>query len=146
MATLSKQRSLELLKEQGALYWDVERPWNPYTKKRLDLFNLFDIISINIGVPGITGYQCCGSDSSDHVKKVLEGFVDGSGKKIEPNKFMAPWLRAGNTALIWSWRKRCYEKQDGHRSKAKEWVLFQIEFVLKDSQVVAQEIPHDNEP
>jgi hypothetical protein len=133
MSTLSLQRSRKLLQEQGYDTWIVEKPYNPYTKKREDLFHLFDVVGIKSNVPGITGIQACGEDCMPHIKKILERYCDDAGKKWPPNPYLSTWLKAGNSAFLWSWRKR------GERGKRKTWELKEIEFVLKDGTVVAQE-------
>lgn len=133
MATLSLQRSRELLKEQGYATWIVEKPFNPYTKKREDCFNLFDLLAIREDCQGVLGVQACGEDVSSHVTKVLEGWTTPRGESVGPNPYLRIWLRGNNKAFIWAWRKR------GERGKRKTWELREIEFVLKDGAVVAEE-------
>lgn len=133
MATLSLQRSRELLKEQGYATWIVEKPFNPYTKRREDLFNLFDLVGIRGDVAGVTGVQAAGEDSQEHVRKVLQGYTDKAGREIPPNPHIRVWLQAGNRAFIWAWRKR------GASGKRKTWELREIEFQLKDGDVICVE-------
>lgn len=134
MATISLQRSRELLKEQGYATDITEQPFNQYTKRRKDLFNLFDLVGIRSDVSGVTGIQACGEDVSDHVKKVINGFTDPAGRSIPPNPYIRIWLQAGNRAFIWAWRKR------GERGKRKEWQLREVEFIIDTSgEIVARE-------
>lgn len=42
------QRSIKHLKEQGLRPWVVEY-WNPFAKRRIDLYNCIDIIAIGEG-------------------------------------------------------------------------------------------------
>lgn len=85
---------------------------------------------------GVLGIQACGEDVSSHTEKILEGFVK-DGKTIPPNPYLPTWLKSGNTFFIWSWCLR------GAKGKRKVYRLRELEFVLKDGQVTAQEIPHD---
>jgi hypothetical protein len=134
MATLSLQRSREELKRQGYQTWIVEKPYNPYTKRREDCFNLFDLIAIRADIPGVLGIQACGEDISSHISKVLEGWTTPRGESIGPNPYLPVWLRANNRAFIWAWRKR------GERGKRKTWELREIQFIINQAgEVVAQE-------
>ena len=136
MATISLQRSRELLKKIGYETWIVEKPYNPYTKRREDLFNFADLIGIKVGENGVLAIQACGEDIQAHISKLLDGFTDGKGNQIPPNPYLAVWLRTGNRFFIWAWRKR------GERGKSKTWELREIEFILENEQVVHREIPH----
>lgn len=81
---------------------------------------------------GVMAIQACGEDVSSHAKKVLEGMVTPKGI-IPPNPYIRTWLMSGNTFFIWAWRKR------GAAGKRKLWELREVEFILKDGQVIAQE-------
>lgn len=128
------QRSREELKRQGYATWIVEKPWSPYTKRREDLFNLFDLVGIRGDIPGVTGIQACGEDLASHIRKVIEGYVDGKGVSIPANPYLRVWLQAKNRAFIWAWRKR------GAAGKRKLWELREVEFILDPSgEVVHRE-------
>ena len=134
MSTLSLQRSKEELRRQGFVTWITEKPYNPYTKRREDLFNLFDLIAIRWDCPGVTGIQACGEDMAAHVRKVLEGYTTSQGLEIPANPYIRVWLQAGNKAFLWGWTKR------GDRGKRKVWTLREVEFVIGPSgTVLAQE-------
>jgi hypothetical protein len=135
--TFSLQKSRVLLKEQGYDTDITEMPFNPYTKRRKDLFNLIDLVGIREDMPGVVGIQATGEDCSSHIRKILEGFTDSKGKTYGPNPHLRIWLKAGNRFFIWSWCLR------GAKGKRKTYRLREIEFVLKDGVVVAEEIPHD---
>ena len=137
--TFSLQKSREELKRQGYATWITEKPYNPYTKRREDLFNFADLVGIREDIPGVTAIQATGEDVASHVTKILEGFVDGKGNTIPPNPYLRIWLKAGNRFFIWSWCLR------GKQGKRKMYRLREIEFVLKDGQVIAQEIPHETD-
>lgn len=135
--TFSLQKSREELKKQGYDTWIVEKPWSPYTKRREDLFNFGDLIGIREGTSGVTAIQAAGEDCSSHIRKILEGYVDGSGKEIPPNPHLRIWLQSGNRFFIWSWCLR------GAKGKRKTYRLREIEFILENGKVVHREIPHD---
>ena len=136
--TYSLHKSREELKAQGYDTWITEKPYNPFTRRREDLYNLFDVVGIRGDCVGVTGIQACSGDVSGHLHKILEGYVDSNGKQIPPNPHLAIWLRAGNHFFIWGWTLR------GKKGKRKLWTLREIEFRLKDGQVVAEEIAHEN--
>lgn len=136
------ERSKALLEEQGFHVWKVERPatmWAP----TLDLFNCMDLVAIRDDHSGVVGIQCCAEDVSPHIHKILEGYTKKKIKNgtlveevIPPNPYIKTWLKAGCTFFIWGWRLR---KNARTRDKYK---LRQIEFIVKDGQVIAQEIPN----
>lgn len=133
--TFSLQKSRALLKEQGFDTWIVEKPWSPYTKRREDLFNCIDLIGIKDGISGVVGIQACGEDASEHVRKICDGYVDNNGSTIPPNSHLPLWLKSGNRFFIWAWRMR------GAKGKRKTYQLREIQFVLKDGVVIAEENP-----
>ena len=138
------ERSKALLEEDGYAVWKVERPASMY-QPTLDLFNCMDLLAIRPDRLGSVGIQCCGEDVMPHVHKILEGYTLDKLKKVdgipqivktvvEPNPYIKIWLEAKNTFFIWGWRLR---KHEGTRPT---YQLRQIEFVLKDGIVIAQEI------
>lgn len=134
MATLSLQRSKQWLERDGWKVWIVEH-FNPWAHIRQDLFGMCDLIAIRSDRAGVTGIQACGEDSAEHIRKLLEGWTDEKRTKTYgPNEFLPIWLQAGNPFFLWSWRKR------GERGKRKTWQLREIEMVLKDGLVVAQDL------
>jgi hypothetical protein len=87
------QRTLRALKQQGYISGIVEK-FNPYVGehgKRIDLFNFIDIISIK--PIGICAIQSCGSNFSEHDRRILE------------NEYAPEWLKAGGHIELWGWRK-----------------------------------------
>lgn len=133
--TFSLQKSRELLKEQGYATWITEKPYNPYTKRREDLFHCIDLVGIREDMPGIVGIQATGEDCQNHIRKILEGYEDAKGRKIGSNPYLPIWLKAGNRFFIWSWVLR------GAKGKRKMYKLREVEFVLKDGIVTPQENP-----
>jgi hypothetical protein len=135
VGTLSLQRSRELLKEQGYDTWIVEKPYNPYTKKRQDLFNCIDLLGIRRDIVGSVGIQACGEDVAAHIKKIIGKGEEGGDFYLPANPYLKTWLEAQNRFFIWSWVKR------GAKGKRKTWVLREIEFLIENGQVVHREIP-----
>lgn len=133
MPTISLQRSREELKKQGYQTWIVEKPFNQWTKRREDLFNFADLLGIREDIQGVTAVQATGEDVSSHIRKLLEGGTDAKGVEYPPNPYLKTWLKGGNRLFIWAWRKR------GAQGKRKLWELREVEFILKDGQVIAQE-------
>jgi hypothetical protein len=134
MATISLQRSREELKRQGYATWIVEKPYNSWTKRREDLFNLFDLIGVRADCIGVVGIQACGEDVSEHITKILDGYTTDKGISVPPNPYLRVWLQSGNRAFIWAWRKR------GERGKRKTWELREVEFIINQAgDVMAQE-------
>lgn len=137
--TFSLQKSRRLLIEQGFDTWIVEKPFNPYTKRREDLYNFADLVGIRMDMPGVTAIQATGEDCQSHVRKILEGGVDKKGQTFLPNPHLIIWLKSGNRFFIWAWRMR------GAKGKRKTYQLREIQFVLKDGVVTAEENPHVEE-
>lgn len=131
--TLSLQRSREELKRQGYDTWIVEKPYNPYTKRREDLFNFADLVGIRADCVGVTAIQATGEDVSAHIHKILAGFTDKSGKEIPPNGHVKTWLLAGNRFFVWGWRLR------KHKGTKPTWQLREIQFQLKEGEVICVE-------
>ena len=120
MATLSLQRSKQKLQADGWSVWIVER-WNQFSHKRLDLFNMADLVAIRDNRKGVTAIQACGEDVQEHVRKLMD------------NPYVKVWLQAENPFFLWAWRKL------GERGKRKTWELREIQFVLRNGEVVAEE-------
>lgn len=90
------QRTLRTLRQEGRVCGIVER-FNPYAGphgKRQDLFGFIDLISLD-PVRGIVAVQSCGSDFSEHKRKILE----------ERAQEATEWLQGGGKIEIWGWRK-----------------------------------------
>ena len=140
------ERSKELLESDGWSVWKVERPASLY-QPTLDLFNCIDLLAIRFDRSGCLGIQVCGEDVMPHIHKILEGYTLDKLKKVDgkpeivktiipPNPYIKIWLEAKNTFFIWGWRLL----KEGRETRAY-YKLRQVEFVLKDGQVIAQEIP-----
>ncbi len=110
----------------------VEKPWNPHTKRTLDLFGVIDLIAIvpavvtpwehvaGLGdVPGeykpgaILAIQTTGGNSGNHASRRTKILA-------EPRARL--WVEAGGRLELWSWR------QPG--GKGSRWVLRVQRFVV----------------
>lgn len=92
MATFSYQKSKKYLEKLGYTCGKVEQPFNPYSKKRNDLFGIFDLIAMQPS-EGIVGVQCCGFDFAEHDRKILS------------SEHAITWLKSGGGLLLIGWRK-----------------------------------------
>lgn len=106
------QRSLAWLRKEGWQPGIVER-WIAQARKRVDLFNIIDVIAIRQGT--ILGVQITsGSNVSAHRIKALEA----------PG--LRAWLEAGGEFVIHGWRKV------GARGKRKLWDVRIVSLSLED--------------
>lgn len=97
------------------------------------MYHLMDVVGIREDRIGVLGISACGEDVSDHIRKVLEGYVAPNGTVVEPNPYLSTWLKASNSFFIWGWRLR------GKKGKRKLWQLREIEFIIENGQVVHRE-------
>lgn len=97
------QRSLAECRKRGWIAQVVER-FNVYSKKKIDLFGVIDIVVIT--PTGILGIQATGGGNHSH--RVVKALA-------EPR--LQSWLAAGGLFEVWSWDKR------GERGKRKLWTL-----------------------
>ncbi len=103
-------RALADLKEMGFIAQVVER-WNAFARRRVDLFNIVDIVALREGV-GVLFVQCCaGSSHAARVAKV----------KAEPR--LSTILASGARVEVWSYRKLCVKNKAGKRTKQKWFEL-----------------------
>ena len=84
------QHTLKHLREQGYFPWIVERHIPCRPPKKVDLYNIIDLIAIRLGET--VGVQVCGKDYAEHDRKILDS--ENSLK----------WLQAGNGLWLISWR------------------------------------------
>lgn len=117
MAKTPTQRTMTALRDRGLKPWIVEK-WIPAARKRLDMFNIIDIVALDIVGRKIIGVQSCGSAFSEHVNKLTQDKVQEC----------ADWLNAGGTLELYGWRK-VKVKRGG---KAMIWSPRFREFTLAD--------------
>lgn len=103
-------RSLAECRKRGYTAQVVEH-WNQFSRRRIDLFGVIDIIALTEW--GILAIQACaGSSHANRMAKI----------KAEPRT--SAWLKAGGMLSVWSWSKR------GGAGKRKTWTLRTEEVVL----------------
>ena len=85
------QRSLALLRERGFVAQVVER-WNPYARKRIDLFGCWDICAVGNGEFVLV--QCTsGSNVSSRVGKVADSSITPELRKAGVRLFVHGWRK-----------------------------------------------------
>jgi len=97
------QRSLNYARERG---WepDVVERYCAYSRRRYDLFGVFDLVIMD-DLWGLLGVQTTsGSNVSSRIKK------------MKASDRCTRWLASGMRAEIWGWRKAAYYLKDGRRS------------------------------
>lgn len=113
-------RSMEILRDRGYHVAKVEQVVHGTFIKR-DCFGAFDLIAIRQDIRGVTGVQICASDrKADHVTKLRE---------IEA---VWAWLRAGNSVLLHSWRKRRERNSSTGNWSTPQWAVVEIDLGLDD--------------
>lgn len=104
MSRSTNSRSMEHFKKLGYVVTKVEQ-YNPYDKKRHDLFGFIDSLALN--QTELLGVQACGmSDRLEHLRKIRD----------EPRAKL--WVLSGHTICLQAWRK-LKVKRGG---KAIKWV------------------------
>lgn len=89
------QRSLALLRENKDCIAQVVEHWNAFSRKRVDLFGIIDIVSIGDGK--ITGVQTTtGGSLPARIKKAMS-------PEIFPK--VVKWLQSGGAFHLHGWRK-----------------------------------------
>lgn len=97
------QRTLAELKSRGYIAQIVEK-WNPWARKRQDLFGCIDIVAIGNG--STLGVQCTsGSNIASRVAKIADCPA------------VAELRKAGWSLAVWGWRKNAKGK----------WVLREVD-------------------
>ena len=86
-----KQKTRDYLKSEGAIVGNVEF-WNKYSKKSVDLFNLFDMIAI-------FRHSLCGIQTT-----TMANFQKHHKKMVE-NPILNYWLDTDQPAYLFAWRK-----------------------------------------
>jgi len=116
-----KQKTKQYLEEKGAIVGNVEF-WNKYSRRSLDLFNLFDQIAIyNHSIIGIQ------TTSQEHFKEHHQKMIN--------NKILFAWLDTDQSAWLLNWKKKKI-KRGGKKFK---WIPQIREYYLMDYQEAKEE-------
>ena len=109
--THTLQRTMQELRDQGYVVEKVEQAWNPYTRKRRDLFHIIDAIAIKKDDPVTIGVQACAT-----------GELSAHEKKIRSSPYFETWLSSPyRMILLVGWSKRAARGKDGKKLKVKRW-------------------------
>lgn len=105
MATSPTQNSLSALRAQGYTCWIVEY-WNSFTRKRVDMFGMFDIIAIRENET--LAVQTTTTGVAARVKKITESeYLDAvrkAGWRIEVHGWRKAPKTKGGKVQIWKQR------------------------------------------
>jgi hypothetical protein len=130
------ERTMAELRKRGLRYHKVET-WNPHARRRVDMFNIIDVVALD-ALPdgaGILGIQV--TDQKNYAAHYTA--LRDDEKKREP---LAAWLRSGGTFEIWAWAK--YKVKRG--GKAHRWRLNRYEAVLQGIGIVVRPVRDPDEP
>lgn len=113
-------RTAEILRERGYYVDKVEQVIHGTFIKR-DCFGAFDLLAVKADERGALGVQVCAQkQKAEHVAKLRE---------IEA---VWAWLRAGNSLLIHSWRKRRDKHPVTGNWGAPKWAVVEFMISLAD--------------
>jgi hypothetical protein len=103
-------RSLNYAKKRGWIPSVCER-YCSYTRRRFDLFGVFDLIVLD-DLWGCIGVQTTsGSNVSARIHK------------MEDSPHCRRWLAAGLRAEVWGWRQIAAYRKDGSRAAVDRWTI-----------------------
>lgn len=98
------------MRKQGYTAEVVEK-YNYFSRKRNDLFGMFDILAFKAEDVGALGVQTTsGSHTADRKKKIMD------------NPFRWTWINAENRIQVHGWRKM------GKKGKRKTWEISVYDF------------------
>lgn len=137
------------LDKRGFHTWPWQFPWNKFTGRRLDGYNLIDLTAIRHDTSyGVWGVNACGlNEIKGHIDHYLNGFDTDKGERIPANPHLPVWL-CHNRFSIFGWGLRSQreedgsfrKRKDGERMKAKRYLLKIVDFYLDDAEVKWKEI------
>lgn len=109
--THTLRRTMEWLRKQGYEVEKTEQAWNPYTRKRKDMFGFCDAIAIKRDDPITIGIQACAT-----------GELVAHEKKMRALPSFELWLSSPyRSVLLVGWSKRVAYGKDGKKLKSKRW-------------------------
>lgn len=115
------ERTLAVIKKHGLKWWKVEY-WQQWAKRRIDLFNIIDLLVLDNGIVGV---QVCGSDFAAHRDKLLKDEAENT----------RAWLENDGRIELWGWRK--LKKVRG--KKATHWKPRIADIVLSNGELYFEE-------
>ena len=115
------QRTTKQFRQQDLKYWKVEY-YNTWAKKKVDLFNIIDLLVLDSGIVGV---QVCGADYSSHVRKITEEYKSNT----------IAWLESGGRLELHGWRK--LKKKRG--MKAMYWSCRIADILIVNKELYVEE-------
>ena len=103
-------RSLDYARKKGWIASVCER-YCSYTRRRFDLFGVFDLIVLDDQWGCIGVQTTSGSNMSSRVHK------------MEASSDCSRWLASGLRAEVWGWRQIAAYRKDGSRAKVDRWAI-----------------------
>ena len=103
-------RSLDYARKRGWIASVCER-YCAYTRRRFDLFGVFDLIVCD------DQWGCIG------VQTTSGSNVSARVHKMEASDDCRRWLASGLRAEVWDWRKVAAWKKDGSRAAVDRWEI-----------------------
>lgn len=107
-------RTLQLLRDEGYTCQVVEH-WNAFARRRVDLFQVIDVVAVRSDRPGVLGVQC--TSASNAAARLT---------KAKETPALRVWLESGNGFEVHSHGKR------GDRGKRKLWTCERRPLTLAD--------------
>ena len=104
------QRSLKHARDHGWIASICER-YCAYSRKRYDLFGVFDLIVVD------DKWGCIG------VQTTSGSNVSARVRKMQASEDCRRWLAAGLRAEVWGWRQVASYKKDGSRAAVDRWEI-----------------------
>ena len=101
-------RSLDYARKKGWVASVCER-YCSYTRRRFDLFGVFDLIILD------DQWGCIGVQTTSGAN------VSSRIHKMEASSDCRRWLASGLRAEVWGWRQIAAYRKDGSRAKVDRW-------------------------
>lgn len=100
MAISLVKKTFEALEKQGC-FPAVTETFNFFSKRKNDLYTIFDLVAIDPNTTGITGYQVTSRTN-----------ISTRRHKIKESSIYQPWLAAGNKIYVYGWFKNASKRWD----------------------------------
>lgn len=131
--TRHTDRTYRLIESWGWTDWWPVEIFNMFSGKKTDLFHIIDLLVLTR--KGVVGIQVCGSDYSEHVRKIMEY------EQVNTRK----WLSTPRTRLfLIGWRKMGKTPRKGKRDMRKFYPRI-ARITLKKGRLRIHEFPVNKE-
>ena len=109
MATSPTRRTLQWLRDDGWIPAVVER-WCSFSRRRIDLFGVIDILAIKPGQTGVLGVQATSASN-----------VTSRVRKIKKSGIADLWIECNNELWVVGWKKVKWITKSGAEAKRPRW-------------------------